>query len=543
MSGNKNKTGIVIGAVAIAAIGGGYLLFRGWSKGSSLTPLQAAEIIPQDALFAGYFSTNSESWTKLDKFGTSEFKKLVVEPAKKQLEEASKENSATEDIDYEKDIKPWLGNIMLAALPSKAEEPEVLLVIGIKDKVAALKFMDKLKKEAEDTIQTSEYKGFTIIETTKDSEDPYNIAILDDKIVLAPEKETVKTAIDTYKGSASFADKKGAKEILSQTNKNSDTLFQFYIPDYTGLLKQSLRASGEDLADFKSIEKQLDYVDSMVLSIGVKENRGILMETIVKLNPDANIPKYPNIPGKILSKIPGDSLLLISSGGIAQSWTWFVDRFGEDPDFKEGLNIARDSLKETTELDLDKDIIGWMDGEIAISINPSQTPPAPVNGAIVIATSDRPTAENAIDKFEEFAKSNGAPISKKEVAGKEVTEYESYPGQVVLAYGWLDNKSLAISIADKADRIISLEPSESIAQNEAFKNSIKDFSKQNYGYFYLNFKEVNVIVSQFARDFGQPIPPEAEAVLNSVKAIAGVTTMPDSLTAKQELLIELETSE
>lgn len=543
MADNKNKTGLIIGAVVIAAIGGGYLLFRSWSKGTSLTPVEAAQIVPEEAVFAGYFATDSETWSKLSQFGTPEFKKLVTKPIKEKIEQASKENSDTEAINYQEDIQPWLGNIMLAWLPSETEEPKILLVAGIKDKVEALKFIDKLKKETEESIQTSEYKGFTIIETKRESEEPFNIAILDDIIVAAPEEKTVKMAIDTYQGSSSFADKNGAKEILTQTSNNKDTLFQFYVPNYTSLLKQSMEASGQDMATFKSIQKQLDYVDSMVISVGIEENRGILMQTMVKLNPSSNIPKYSEISGQVLAQIPGNSLLLISGGGINQTWSWFIEQFGEDPEFKDSLEQARTSLKANADLDLERDIMSWMDGELAISILPSNTPPVPVKGAMVITTSDRSTAENTLEKIEKLARSNGAPINNRNLDGKEITEYKNHPGgQVILAYGWLDDKSLAISLADKADSIFSIQPSESIAQNPDFQESIRNFPQKNFGYFYLNFKEVNSLLDNLANSFGQPIPPESKAVLDSIITIAGVTSMPNSYTAKHEFLFELETS-
>ena len=554
MSDNKNKTGLIIGAVFIAAIGGGYLYFRSLAGGKALTPIAAAQLIPQDALFAGYISTDSETWSKLDNFGTPEAEKLLGEPIEEQLEKASKEKFLGEEINYEEDIQPWLGNIMLAALPSETEEPEVMMVVGIKDKAKALQFIDKLKKKTESNIETSKYKGITIIENKDESEAIFkNIGILDNEIVISPERKTIETAIDTYKGNSSFADKKGAKEILSKAGKNKNTLFQLYVPNYNGLMRQYINVVkqnaglGIDTSSLKMLEQQLDrldYVDSMVVSIGIKENRGIFMQSIAKYKPDFKLPKYPDLSGQVLSQIPGNSLVLISSGGISQAWSWFLEEFGNDPEFKEGLEQARDSLKTTANLDLDKDIISWMDREFAISMIPNDLPPAFVSGTVVITTSDRPTAENTLEKLEKLAKSNGAPIKDKEVAGKEITEYQNYPGgQVVLAYGWLDDNSLAISIGDKADRIVELKSSDSLAENQNFKESIKDFPKKNLGYFYINFQEVNAQIDRLSKTYSQPVPPEAKAFLDSIKGIIGVNTMPDSSTIEQQLLIELVTKE
>ncbi|MDJ0717933.1 MAG: DUF3352 domain-containing protein [Prochloraceae cyanobacterium] len=540
---NKKKTGlIIVGAVVIAAFGGGYLYFRSLLGGKALTPVEAARLVPQNALLAGYVSTDSETWYKLESFGTPEAKKLIDE-IKAKLEQNSQEKAITQNINYEEDIQPWLGNMMLAALPSQTKEAKFLLVVGIKDKVAAAKFMDKFKQELQDSIEISQYKGIPIIKVESKSEGTFNIAILDDKMVVSPENKTVEKAIDTYKGGASFADKKGAKEILTQTSIDNNTLFQLYVPDYSGLLKQLMQASGENPATFKSIQKELNYVDSMLISLRIEENRGILMQSVAKYNSNFKFPKYPEISGKILSKIPGDSLLLISGGGISQTWSWLREQFEENPDLKQSLDIAKVSLKAETDLDLDRDIIGWMDGEFAISILPSNRQPAFISGAMVITTSERSIAENTLDTIEGLAKSKGVVVKDTNFAGKEVTEYQdALEGQVVLAYGWLDDRSLAISMGDEADKIISLKSSDSLAQNPDFQTITSNLPKKNLGYFYINFKEVNFTIDRLSNTYGQPVTPEAKAILNSIKGIAAVNTMVDSSTVQQDLLIELVTS-
>lgn len=54
------------------------------------------------------------------------------------------------NIDYQKDLKPWVDSVMFAVLPSSpikptqatplAQESNVLMVVGIKDKASALNF-------------------------------------------------------------------------------------------------------------------------------------------------------------------------------------------------------------------------------------------------------------------------------------------------------------------------------------------------------------------------------------------------------------------
>lgn len=555
MSKSK-KIGLIVGTVVVAAIGGTYLIVRSLG-GKELTPLDAAKIMPEDTIAAAYINTNSETWSKLNQFGTSEAQKLIggqMEEGQEAIEKAAQEDPALKDINYTEDIQPWLGNIMLAALPSEKETPKVLGVIGIKDKLAAARFFDKLKNKAEDGLTKSEYQGITIIENKDQEQGLLNtIAILDDKIVLSLDKETIQKAIDTYQGAASFANKEGARELLTQASQQDNTLFQVYVPDYNGLMRQYVRyaqqnSAGIDSAALKSLESQLDrynYVDSVILSVGIEDNRGILMRGITKYNSNARelLEFYPEIPGKVLSQIPGNSLMLISSGGIAQTWSWLAEEFSTDPEFKQALDEARESVRSATNLDLDRDILGWMDGEVAISVIPSDNTPAMVSGTVVITTTDRATAENTIARLETLAQTQGnLPISKTEVDGKEVTEYRDFPGGTVyIAHTWLDDNSFALTLGEGADKIVELNSQDSLAENQYFKEITRDFPKQNLGYFYVNFNEVNALVDRLSQAYGQPVPPEVKSFLNSVKGVAGVSLLTDSTTYRSDVLIELAT--
>lgn len=558
----NNKIGLIVGTVVIAAIGGGYLIARNLVGGKELTPLEAARMMPENTLFASYITTDSEIWSKLGQFGTPEAQKLIGEPLKqmqeqvKEIEESSKEH-INEGITYKEDIQPWLGNMMLAVLPPETETPQVLLVIGIKDKLAAARFFEKITKEAEENLVKSEYKGITIIESKEIQPNQTSVvAILENanRILISSDKETVQKAIDTYKNGTSFANKKGAKEVLTSIENQNNTLFQLYLPDYNGLMRQYLKfaelysGANMDAATMQTLREQLDrynYVDSMVISVGIEDDRGISIKSAAKYNSNAQklLESYPDISGKILSKMPGDSIALMSSGGIAQAWSWLAEEFAREPELKEVLDEARDSVQSAVNLDLDKDIIGWMDREFAISLLPSDNTPVMLSGAMVITTTDRATAEKTIDTLETLAKTSGnVPISNTEVAGKEVTEYRDYPGgTVMLAYTWLDDKSFAISIGDKADKIIDLKSSDSIAENQDFKEITRDFPKKNYGYFYVNFKEVNSLIDRFSKVSGQPVPSEAKAFLDSIKGIAAVSTITNSTLIESDMLIELNT--
>ncbi|MEO3706283.1 DUF3352 domain-containing protein [Trichormus azollae HNT15244] len=133
---------------------------------------------------ATYINTDSQSWSKLQQFGTPQAQQLVA----KGLQDINKQLLSDSNIVYETDIKSWIDGVMIAVLPRNStipipsnppipvqSEPNILLVVGIKDKLNALKFATKLKEQKNLQIQESEYKGEKIIASTSRSKSTYYI--------------------------------------------------------------------------------------------------------------------------------------------------------------------------------------------------------------------------------------------------------------------------------------------------------------------------------------------------------------------------------
>ncbi|OZH51354.1 hypothetical protein AFK68_31625, partial [Hydrocoleum sp. CS-953] len=76
----------------------------------------------------------------------------------------------------------------------------ILMVVGIKNKLEALRFVSKLKGEDESKVIKREYQGVTIREVTDDTGKTFNLAILGDYLAIAPIAAAVEDAIDTFQG-------------------------------------------------------------------------------------------------------------------------------------------------------------------------------------------------------------------------------------------------------------------------------------------------------------------------------------------------------
>jgi hypothetical protein len=550
----KKKSGfpllpiIGVGAVIVAA-GGAYLYFQSGIFGKELKPSEAARIIPQNALMASYVNTDSETWSQLSKFGTPEAQKIVQENLQTLQKEAF---PAEENISYEKDIQPWIGGVMFAFLPEQtqgrvqqpsAESGEFLAIIGIKDKLKALDFAKKQTQKAEQKSVESDYQGIKITEVTDKNNNKYSWANFDNYIVVSPEKQTIEKAVDAYKGKPSLAQKTGTNEIFSDKLSLKNSLAQIYITDYSSLISQ-MSATGDTPLPPETLQ-QLQQVGAMVMGVGV-EDQGLRMQALAKLAPNAPEITIKPSKGEILSQFPANTIAFVSGSGIKETWTQVVSQADKDPQVKTIVDSVRQSL-QSVNLDADRDVFGWMDGDFAIgaidtgNVNLQAYDPG-LGGAIVIESSDRNTAQQTLDKLQSLVQSNAGPyitFNKKNLQGTDVTEWSSPGVGNILSYGWLNN-SLTIAIKLPFENLSKIESKAALKESPTFKTAVASLPQSNYGYFYLDTEKVMSKVTSFSQASGGVIPPEVTAITNSMQGIAMTVTMPDAKTSQMDMMLALK---
>lgn len=150
--------------------------------------------MPDEALMATFISTDSQAWSQLQQFGTLEAQRLV----EKGLQDFNQQILTQSNIDYQKDLKPWVGSVMYAILPSTlkptqatpaAPETNVLMVVGIKDKISALNFANKLNADKSVKSQEIVYKEQNITKTIGNGTN-YS-AVLNNLLVVASTQKAV----------------------------------------------------------------------------------------------------------------------------------------------------------------------------------------------------------------------------------------------------------------------------------------------------------------------------------------------------------------
>ena len=231
------------------------------------------------------------------------------------------------------------------------------------------------------------------------------------------------------------------------------------------------------------------------------------------------LPKDTETRDRLLSYLPSNLYGAITSRNLNRQWQWFVEESKMQPSYKifvEGVRmlsslfplIAGDGL----DLDIEKDIISWMDGEYAVVVFPSDHSPFKEIGVdltigALIRTSNPEAANATLAKLAKFftgfteMDENILQLKKRQVGTTLLTSFEFPDNRVagktqsIFAYGWRDRQTLMLTLgANTASAFIPI-PMPALAESEMFRDAIADMPQPNFGYFYLN---ANAIAKQVA---------------------------------------------
>jgi len=342
----------VVGATVV--VGGGiaaYLYFKA-PLGGNVSAMDSAKVVPAEALASAYINTDPQAWAKLQQFGTPQAQQLLAQ----NLENFKKQVFTDNNISYENDIQPWVGGVMIAVLPPNLAKPaqlttpapgqtqNILLVVGIKDKLGALNFANKLKADKNSKIQESDYKGETITEIDQ-GKPTYSAVLNNAEVVLSPERHTVEEAIDTFKGQPSFASKEGASNILAQGAEVQNPLVQVYVPEYGSVVQQLVASNPQAPQLSPQALNQLKLVKFMVAGVGVDE-AGLRFKASANLDPNLNQIPYQQTSSKIIGQLPSDTFALINGQGISRIWQTFLEQSKDYPKFSSNYNRFENDSKQ-----------------------------------------------------------------------------------------------------------------------------------------------------------------------------------------------------
>jgi hypothetical protein len=500
---------IVVGALVVLCLCMACLVgVAYWQKDQVLGLLglaqqtQAAKMMPADTPIYMGVSLNLQNQA-----GYQNLKKFYLDnpDVKKALDDAKANATKETDLDYDKDILPWLGTeagVAVFNIPEtgSGQNPDVLIAVATRDVKASQAALDKLRaKQAESTgkpFEQGTHEGVTYWFQKSDSGSDTYVSIFNGFVVLATSEETLFGAIDRVKkGGESLATSQAYQATLAELPKNG-AFFTFI--DWTALAdivmknNTSAQLTPEQLAQLKAFQ-------TIGLAFTLQPD-GVQVDSAVRFDAkqlpaamQASLNR-PGSPNSILAKIPDSALGFYSGSDLRSVWQQVREGLAANPDFEQ--QIA--DMEKQTGINLDTDVFSWMTGEFAVVATKAESSNPPVGGYALIGGDDAKTVEDkTANLLEAYSKSQGGmplPFQKQTVGGHEMnTIPDSQTNKMLAGYGFWDNY-LVIGYQEDALTAGFAAANNPVANSAHFKAVSSRLPAKNYGYFYVDIDAVRTLL-------------------------------------------------
>ncbi|MBW4564250.1 MAG: DUF3352 domain-containing protein [Mojavia pulchra JT2-VF2] len=540
---------------AALLIGGGsaayWLLTQGQLFSKDL-PV-GATIIPRDALFAVSLTTDPKQWQKLREFGTKESQAELDKNLVKLRDRFLTNNG----YDFQKDIQPWVGNeITIAILAPQVNQSiskpvatygdiasiqqSMVMVLPVKNPEQAKSILAQPKTLKQSKWIDRTYQGFAIKQTDGVSGNNLSATLLDGRfLVITDNPKATERAIDAYKNKASLATAGGFANNFPKIS-NYQPFAQFYVNVPTAA-KIAATAPNRHLP--AQVLAQLQNNQGLAGTITL-EPEGIHLKGVSWLNPNSQrVLGVENKAGKMQSRVPAETLMMLSGGNLKRSWGEYVLTSQGNPLSPITPEQLRGGVKSLTNLDLDRDLLSWMKGEFSVSVIPN----SPKQGStenfragllFMVKASDRPSAEASLKQLDDVMKNQYQfQIQPGTVAGKSVINWIAPFGTLTATHGWLDGDVAFLAVgAPITDKIVP-RPNNTLASTLAFQQTVPTEPNPTNGQFFLD-------VERTAKNFPlPPLFPNQQTILAATRSIGVTTAVSDSRSTRYDIFVALKKAE
>ena len=463
------------------------------------------------------------------------FRQLVARPIARRRSRAELnqiENSLllNTDINYQRDIQPWLGDEISLAVtsldfdrnPANATQPGYLLVVKTKDGERAREFLQLFYSQqaatSVDDVVFEKYKGVNLIyrrplsqiEATNGSGSPQNplpealtSAVVGDRFVLfANHPKVLRDALNNVQAAnLSLEDDYEYQQMLETLSEPRIGLSFVNIPSLAAWISKQPAPVRDS---FKGSE---------TLALGLSLNRLGLVAQTALLGSEANdSSREPTLsePVAALQYIPAQSALAIAGTNLNQLWTQLSSGAGSEDALKPLLEQAVASLQSRWGIQLPEDIFSWVQGEYALSMMPRPDLGNP--DWIFVAQKGSDAAESSIEHLDAVAKQRGLSVGSLPLGDTTITAWtklvtsatpvgskdkrlmklEAQVGGVHTAVGNYEIFTTSIEAMNQALKGVE----NSLVKSDRFNNAIAPLPQPNDGYLYLDWRESGTLIER-----------------------------------------------
>jgi hypothetical protein len=553
---NKRNMMIAAGAATLVFVGGVATFWGITNKQSQSQGLQGSELLPENTLMAISVTTDQREWARLRQFGTPESQKLFDG----KLAEMRDRFLTANGYNYVEDIQPWVGREITIGflpppglnltekekestppkLPGTVTPQSVVMVLPIANAAKAKQFLASPKSVGQVKWVDRTYQGVDIKETVDRTPENYSITLLGGKyLAIANNSEAINRAIDTYKQGGSLREGSGVKQAWANLDE-SRAFAQFYVNIPVAAAVTALQldqsVSPQSLA---SVQQQQGIATNVLL-----ESEGIRFQSIAWLKADSDR-KYPiPKPGdSILNRLPSETSMVVSGENLQQLWQDYIQGAQTNPLAPLKPDWLPTAIKNTTKLDLEKDLLSWMAGQFALGLvaagennNYSKFQAAWV---FMVKASDRRAGENIFRQLDQvMAEQYNFKVEPGKIGEQPVVNWTSEYGALQVTHGWLDGDLAFLTFGAPLSQKFVPTPTNPLGMNQEFQQALPSQLSPNNGQLFIDMER---IINQNPPSWLR-LPPDQKTMVNGIRSIGVTAANLSPRTAQYEIFVRLKTA-
>ncbi len=439
-------------------------------------------------------------------------------------------------LNYEQDVLPILNNKsqFFMAMSSRQEVlPPGTLETASSPKVSfslAMTIADEAKFDAlldtqikKNLLKKEDYNGQSIYSQVTQTGGEAYLSKYMDTVFLTSNLELLKTGLNNVKANTNLLGENKAYARAMAAYKPNLAVAYVNLAESLGLFKGSDAKSGEEVAKMLSGTDAANIESEMLILTAEKD--GIRMTSRVLGKNGVDLTKSPqaaSVQAYLLKKIPAVSPIFYFEGTLLKSYYEnLMKTLGSDTEAADGVNQMKEFLKAQG-LDLEKDILTYMDKGVALLLEDTGTP-IPGIGIYLDATSNLEGATKTVQAlnkgFEALLAEASAQspeilmlLSKEEVKTGKLWKFKlnldgilaaapsalskKLSGQKVeLYYGLLDDGVMTISLKADLDKVYG--GAQVVEKSTEFGQAMNYVGSESRGLAYLSPEQMIRLVDTY----------------------------------------------
>ncbi|MEN9237076.1 MAG: DUF3352 domain-containing protein [Thermostichus sp. DG_1_6_bins_120] len=432
------------------------------------------------------------------------------------------------------DIQNWAGEqftmaVVVPNLVPTASEPVPGILFGASTRNTDLsgQFLAQVRQQAEAegaNFERRQEQGVTLhIQTNGDPGEQWVTAEFGNRFVaVANDPGVMQQAVAVYRGEAESISR---SELFRSAAAElyTDGALAFAYLNFEVLQDNPEFGDWMEEVDLAALES-LKPIRSLAMAAHWQE-QGLRVRMLTQTDPEVNLQAgLQPARGELIQRLPGSALVVISTQQVAQRWQALLPKLEEDPLLKEAWEELQAEFRANTQLDLEQDVIAWMDGELALLVAPDAQAHPLLQGmgaALVIESNQQDKAKATLAQLDRLAQESGARVTE---ANGQVTWADPLFNQPLLIRAWEGNY-LIVTSSSGALQTIAQRQGNLLPQAEPLKTLYEQLHRPNYGYFLLNWQGIRTVLEAALPGGLATLGPEAEDVLTRIDGL-GVTSYP-----------------